>query len=373
KKMPQKQAVAVALSVARRKGLKVGKSEAFDREPLRLVGEDSPPGWHGTVRAMKTHHHTGQGEGKIDNPYALAWWMKNRGEEAHYQDQETSKRGAPHKKEAFKDEPDSFDGFGPEDGRQQERESRQRRMAQKRTLQVRRSEPESRMVYQGSHASKKMPGTSPIPRQVARAGAEHNPNYPHNESEGAVSIFDDLIESRLTTSGRKHIKKGNFALPSERSKTHGKGGYPIHDLKHARNALSRVSTFGSPEEKSKVRAKVYAKYPGLKKRHDERESKDESLSVFDGLIQERELPEAFKQNIGRFKLGGKKEPEAGESSEHEAGESAAEERAEKDCSESMFDSFVQESTSVDSNWENRVARTYALAEELSDIRDAACA
>ena len=54
-----------------------------------------------------------------------------------------------------------------------------------------------------------------------------------------------------------------FALPSQ--KKGGKGGYPIPDAAHARNALSRVSQFGSPSEKAAVRAKVHAKFPEIGK------------------------------------------------------------------------------------------------------------
>lgn len=68
----------------------------------------------------------------------------------------------------------------------------------------------------------------------------------------------------LTTAGRERIKEKNFAIPE-------KDAYPIHDLAHARNALARVSAYGTPEEKSRVRGAVYSKYPGLKKRYEERE------------------------------------------------------------------------------------------------------
>lgn len=39
--------------------------------------------------------------------------------------------------------------------------------------------------------------------------------------------------------------------------------YPIYDLPHARNALSRVAAFGTPEEKRIVRGKVCGRYPKL--------------------------------------------------------------------------------------------------------------
>ena len=57
--------------------------------------EVSPPGFKGTVKAMKKHD-------EIDNPYALAWHMKNKGDKAHYKD----KDGRPEKKEKYKEDVD---------------------------------------------------------------------------------------------------------------------------------------------------------------------------------------------------------------------------------------------------------------------------
>jgi hypothetical protein len=57
--------------------------------------EVSPPGFKGTVKAMKKHDD-------IDNPYALAWHMKNKGDKAHYKD----KDGRPEKKEKYKEDVD---------------------------------------------------------------------------------------------------------------------------------------------------------------------------------------------------------------------------------------------------------------------------
>lgn len=70
--------------------------------------------------------------------------------------------------------------------------------------------------------------------------------------------FSKVAEA-LTPSSRKHITKLHFVFPEERR-------YPIHDLAHARNALARVSQFGTTEEKNKVRTEVYKKYPALKER-----------------------------------------------------------------------------------------------------------
>lgn len=66
------------------------------------IDEKSPPGWSGTVKAMKNKH-----KDKIDNPYALAWSMKNKGEKAHYKrlkDDDTTKKVTPEKKEKYKNE-----------------------------------------------------------------------------------------------------------------------------------------------------------------------------------------------------------------------------------------------------------------------------
>lgn len=60
---------------------------------------------------------------------------------------------------------------------------------------------------------------------------------------------------KLTTAARNSIKTKNFALPGRR--------YPIEDPSHARNALSRVSQFGTSSEKATVRAKVHSKYPQM--------------------------------------------------------------------------------------------------------------
>jgi hypothetical protein len=62
----------------------------------------------------------------------------------------------------------------------------------------------------------------------------------------------------LKAAARKRLPAGDFAEP-------GKRAYPIHDLAHARNALARVSEFGTASDKAKVRAAVHRKYPSLVK------------------------------------------------------------------------------------------------------------
>ena len=67
--------------------------ENIDVYKEEVIKEVSPPGWEGSVRAMKDNP-------KIDNPYALAWSMKNKGHKPHYKD----KDGTPVKKDKYKNE-----------------------------------------------------------------------------------------------------------------------------------------------------------------------------------------------------------------------------------------------------------------------------
>ena len=59
----------------------------------------------------------------------------------------------------------------------------------------------------------------------------------------------------LNSKSRNALHTKSFALPDRR--------YPIEDIIHARNALSRVAQFGTPEERAKVRAAVSGKYPSI--------------------------------------------------------------------------------------------------------------
>lgn len=62
--------------------------------------------------------------------------------------------------------------------------------------------------------------------------------------------------ARLTSAQRNKLPSKSFAIPGSRA-------YPIEDAAHARNALARVSQYGTPAEKAEVRAKVHARYPGI--------------------------------------------------------------------------------------------------------------
>ncbi len=61
----------------------------------------------------------------------------------------------------------------------------------------------------------------------------------------------------LTSKRRKSLPEKDFSGPDR--------SYPIDTKSRARNALSRVSQFGTEELKEKVREKVHKKYPAIGK------------------------------------------------------------------------------------------------------------
>lgn len=64
--------------------------------------------------------------------------------------------------------------------------------------------------------------------------------------------------ARLRKRQRDRLRKNQFALPSKRK-------YPIHDKKHARNALSQAAKNETEGSYNTVRRRVLKKYPELKK------------------------------------------------------------------------------------------------------------
>jgi hypothetical protein len=102
----------------------------------------------------------------------------------------------------------------------------------------------------------------------------------------------EKLANVLTAKGRDQVKEKNFAIPKE-------DAYPIHDLAHARNALSRVSTNGTPEEKAKVRSAVAAKYPELAERASSIPEKDKEKTSGIERITEvwNKLPQEAKAAI----------------------------------------------------------------------------
>jgi hypothetical protein len=67
----------------------IGKMQKESKNSLK---EKAPPGWKGSTKKMKKHK-------EIDNPFALAWYMKKKGDEPHYTNSDK-----PKKKKEFKNE-----------------------------------------------------------------------------------------------------------------------------------------------------------------------------------------------------------------------------------------------------------------------------
>lgn len=65
--------------------------------------------------------------------------------------------------------------------------------------------------------------------------------------------------ARLKAKTRNALPDSDFAGPGR--------SYPIENASHARNALARVSQHGTEALKAQVRARVHAKFPGIKQ-HD---------------------------------------------------------------------------------------------------------
>lgn len=61
---------------------------------------------------------------------------------------------------------------------------------------------------------------------------------------------------KMTAKKRRSLPKSSFGVPSRRA-------YPLDTPARARNALARVSQFGSSKEKAQVRRKVKRKYPSI--------------------------------------------------------------------------------------------------------------
>lgn len=64
--------------------------------------------------------------------------------------------------------------------------------------------------------------------------------------------------AKLAAKQRNKLPKSKFAMP-------GKRAFPIDTKARARNALARVSQFGTKAQQKKVRAAVTKRYPSLKK------------------------------------------------------------------------------------------------------------
>jgi len=71
--------------------------------------------------------------------------------------------------------------------------------------------------------------------------------------------------AELTQAQRDALPASAFAIPERREYPYrGLPGGPENNRRHAANALARVTHYGTPEEKARVRAAVAAEYPGMR-------------------------------------------------------------------------------------------------------------
>lgn len=90
--------------------------------------------------------------------------------------------------------------------------------------------------------------------------AQRDPRRP-DKKQKTVLLGKKQVESELTTKGRAALSSSDFVFPKTRK-------YPIQDLSHAKNALSRAGAYGTPDEKKRVYAAVRRRYPELAKRSE---------------------------------------------------------------------------------------------------------
>jgi cytochrome c len=92
-----------------------------------------------------------------------------------------------------------------------------------------------------------------LPKGTCKHWADVTPDIDNLPEKVAMLKY----AKKLTARGREQVKDSNFVFPEQKK-------YPIHDMNHARAALSMVAAHGTPEEQAAVRAKVYEKYPSLR-------------------------------------------------------------------------------------------------------------
>lgn len=88
-----------------------------------------------------------------------------------------------------------------------------------------------------------------------------------------VKVKRGVEEKMRSKKGSSNTGKYKNVAPKEFAGASGgasKYSFPINDLKRAKAALAYAHNAPNPEG---IRKKVYAKYPELKKRHEEREGK----------------------------------------------------------------------------------------------------
>lgn len=93
---------------------------------------------------------------------------------------------------------------------------------------------------------------------IRRAGVPEKLEFTNVVTRRKTSIMPRGGGKKLTYKERKRLPAKEFAIPSARA-------YPIENEAHARNALARVSAYGTPREIAAVRAAVHRKYPEIGK------------------------------------------------------------------------------------------------------------
>lgn len=109
------------------------------------------------------------------------------------------------------------------------------------------------------------------------------------------ALNNALEEAPLSNEARKDLPNSAFAIPKKRK-------YPIHDENHARNALARVSKFGTEAEKEEVRAAVAQRYPDLNKKNESKD--DETIVAIRVRGEGAKQFEGFMRKVAGFCNGG---------------------------------------------------------------------
>jgi hypothetical protein len=113
-----------------------------------------------------------------------------------------------------------------------------------------------KQVEMGVEVEKEHTPSPQIAKEIAKDHLEESPVY-YTELDKMEKKLESKKEGAvLTEEKRDKLPKGDFALP-------GQEKYPINDAAHARNALARVSQFGTSGEKATVRSKVKSQYPDI--------------------------------------------------------------------------------------------------------------
>jgi hypothetical protein len=148
----------------------------------------------------------------------------------------------------------------------------------------------------GAASGAELPDTreSPMPEIHPRQRIVHGKfRVVGGEEHKEAMIRFTKTATDLTTEHRNELPTGEFALPGRR--------YPIHDEAHARNALARVAQHGSPEEKSRVRAAVHRRYPGI---HEEKTAMSHIIR-FDQMTKQAGVGDAVRGAAKSVKQVGK--------------------------------------------------------------------